>query len=141
MQSPVVSVSAVRRAAACLCAAAALLLYPASSLDAQRHTGGGQVVQERLDPHVGTAVTVCVEAAPGVTGHKRAVVVHGGVRVSVATDDAEGASCASFQAEDGAVTVRLEYMRLGLVRSRLTVRTYRAAELRGRLLVFRWVRG
>jgi hypothetical protein len=54
---------------------------------------------------------------------------------------ARGWARASFQADDGAVTVRLEYLRLGLVRSRLVVRTYRAEELRGRVLVFRWVRG
>jgi hypothetical protein len=139
MQFPAVSVA--RRLAACAFVAAALLLYPASAPSAQRHVGGGQEVRERLETHVGTAVTVCVESAPGVTGHKRAVVVYGAVRHAVATDDAEGASCTTFEAEGGTVTVRLEYMRLGLVRSRLTVRTYRAAALRGRLLVFRWVRG
>jgi hypothetical protein len=80
--------SNARRLAACVLAAAALLLYPASAPAAQRHVGGGQEVRERLETHVGTAVTVCVEAAPGVTGHKRAVVEHGGVRHAVATDDA-----------------------------------------------------
>lgn len=139
MMFPAASIA--RRLAACGFAAAALLLYPESAPSAQRHVGGGQEVRERLETHVGTAVTVCVEAAPGVTGHKRAVVVHDGVRHAVATDDAEGSSCATFEAVRGTVTVRLEYMRLGLVRSRLTVRTYRAEALRGRLLVFRWVRG
>jgi hypothetical protein len=121
--------------------ASVLLLLCAEAAAAQTTTGGGQEVEKRLEPHRGDAVTVCVDAAPGVTGRKRLVVTHGGERVTVSTDDAEGASCATFQASGGEVSVRLEYQRLGVLNARLAVRTHPVARLRGRVLTYRWIRG
>jgi hypothetical protein len=122
-----------------LIASGALLLFGEAA--AQTLTGGGQEVEERLKPHRGEAVTVCIDAAPGVNGRKRLVVTHGGERVTVSTVDAEGASCATFQPSGGEVSVRLDYQRLGIVNTRLAVRTHPAARLRGRVLTYRWIRG
>jgi predicted small secreted protein len=121
--------------------ASALLLLCAEAAAAQTIAGGGQEVQERLEPHRGDAVTVCIDAASGVNGRKRLVVTHDGERVTLSTDDAGGASCATFQASGREVSVRLEYQRLGLLNARLAVRTHPAARLRGRVLTYRWIRG
>jgi hypothetical protein len=110
--------------------------------EAQTIVGGGQEVQERLEPHRGDALTVCVHAGPGVGRGKRVVVDYPGGRVAVSTADAEeGTSCATFTAPEGDVSIRLEYQRLGVFSVRLAVRAFTTGHLRGKVLSYRWIRG
>ncbi len=104
--------------------------------------GGGQRVRVTMASRPGPAGSVCLEAAPGVTGRKRAVVAYDGGSVSLTTHQGDpGPNCAHVPAAaEGEVSVRLEYVRLMVFPARLDTWSAPARSLRGRRVTFRWER-
>lgn len=105
-------------------------------------TGGGQQVRVVTASRPGPAGSVCLEAAPRVTGRKRAVVAYDGGSVALTTHQGDrGPNCAHVPAAAGGdVSVRLEYVRLMVFPTRLDTWSAPARSLRGRRVTFRWER-
>jgi hypothetical protein len=98
-------------------------------------------VRVTVSSREGTGATVCLQAAPGVRGRKRAMVAHaGGSAVLAVTSRAPGPDCVELASPGGTVTVDLQYTQLWLVPANLPTRAYPAAEVRGKRITFTWVR-
>ncbi|HYW05573.1 MAG TPA: hypothetical protein VE913_01380 [Longimicrobium sp.] len=97
-------------------------------------------VQMSIVPREGTGTTVCLEAAPGVRGRKRADVSHDGGLVSLSVSaTSPGPNCTELADAQGTVTVGLRFARMWVIPSSLGARAFPAAEVRGKRITFRWM--
>lgn len=98
-------------------------------------------VRITVEPREGTGATVCLQAAEGVRGRKRALVSHGGgSAVLDVSPESPGPHCAELAQPEGTVTVTLQYSRLWVIPSTLSRHTYPAEEARGKRISFLWTR-
>ena len=98
-------------------------------------------VRVTIDPREGTGATVCLQAASGVRGRKRAHVSHsGGNAVLTVGPTSPGPHCVDLAQPEGTVAVSLTYDRLWVIPATLRAHSYPAGEARGKRITFLWTR-
>jgi hypothetical protein len=103
--------------------------------------GAQSPVRVSIEPREGTGATVCLQAAPGVRGRKRAHVSHsGGHAVLTVGPTSPGPHCIELAQPEGTVSVSLQYDRLWVIPSTLRDHSYPAGEARGKRITFLWTR-
>jgi len=127
---------AVKRWAAVVIAAMGVPLSGALPLRQE-----GAPVRVSVSPREGAGTTVCLQAAQGVRGRKRAHVSHeGGNAVLHTTPRAPGPDCVELASPSGTVTVELHFTHLWLIPANLPQRTFPAEQVRGKRITFTWLR-
>jgi len=102
---------------------------------------GAPRVRVSVERREGAGTTVCLEAAPGVRGRKRALVSHaGGSAVLDVSRQSAGPHCTELARPEGTVSVELQFTRLWVIPSTLRRHSFPAREASGKRITFLWLR-